>query len=91
MEKDENGVVEILHMLLNVGIVLVIFILLTIWMKNSKEGGADIARWGFQAVLYLVQMLIAFLFHRDINKRNLKPSFIGATIAFIIVFLIEIT
>lgn len=91
MEKDENGVKEFLHMLLNAGIVFVIFILLTIWMKNNKEGGADIARWGFQAVLYLVQVLVIFLFHRDRNNRNIKPSFIGATITFIIVFLIEIS
>ena len=91
MEEDKNEFKMFLHLLLNAVIVYIIFILLTIWMENNKWGGADIGRWGFQAALYIIQILIIFLFHRDRNKKNIEPSIIGATIVFILVFLIEIT
>ncbi len=78
-----------LYFLLHGGIVFLVFILLTIWMMSNKQGGADIGRWGAQGVLYFIQLLFILIIHQGTN--NIKYAFWGATIVFIIVFIIEIS
>lgn len=78
-----------LYFLIHAGIVLFVFIVLTIWLMGNKEGGADIARIGLQGILYLFQLVIILIAHK--GTVNVKYAFLGATVVFIIVFIYEAT
>ncbi len=78
-----------LYFFLHGAIVFIFFILLTIWMNNNHQGGADIGRFAFQGILYFIQILFILIAHK--GTPNIKPAFFGATVTFIIVFIYEAT
>ncbi len=98
---EENNIIDNkgpLLFLLHASIVFLLFIILTYWClysKYSNQGGGDIARWVFQGVVYFIQLIFIIVIHIKkvlIKKKSyINYSFWGATIVFIIVFLIEVS
>ena len=89
---EENNISDnkgLLYSILHGGIVVLVFIVLTDWMMGNKMGGADIGRWLYQGMLYFIQVLFILIIHK--GSSYIKDAFWGATIVFIVVFLIEIS
>ena len=82
--RQEDGFV---FFLLHAVIVIIICVLLTLWLKGNKQGGADIARWGFQGVLFLIQLFGIMVTHKG-ERQNF--AFFGCIITFIPVFIYEV-
>ncbi|MDR6564376.1 MULTISPECIES: hypothetical protein [unclassified Arcicella] len=86
MEEDSK---KLMYFLIHAVIVVLIFIALTNWLIGNPMGGGELTRTMFQVMLYFLQLGVMLIAHR--GTPYLKYAFFGATFAFIMVFIIEIT
>ena len=85
--KEENK--ALIYFLIHAAIVVLVFIILTNWLIGNPMGGGELTRVMFQVMLYFFQLVAIILAHR--GTPYLKYAFLGATFAFIMVFIIEVT